>query len=51
MQRELLEQLTVITREEETLLRGDRQIQKEMYADARAFVVDSQKPEFFDVAL
>lgn len=42
MQEKLLQQLTVITEEEQALLEG-HQIQKEIYADAREFVVDSQK--------
>ena len=43
MQKELLKQLMVITQEEEALLLGDHEIQKEIYADAKDFVVDSQK--------
>lgn len=42
MQEKLLKQLMVVTEEERTLLEG-HQIQKEIYADAREFVVDSQK--------
>lgn len=43
MQKELLEQLRKITAEEQAILNGQQDVQKEIYTSGRGFVIDSGK--------
>ena len=43
MQRELLEQLRKITEEEKRILKGEAQVDKELYTSGKDFTVDSKK--------
>ena len=43
MQRELLEQLRKITEEEQRILDGEVQVDKDLYTSGRDFTVDSSK--------